>query len=517
MRFHYNFAMHKPALAASLAAILVSTPAGAFKIDPWSYRPFGVSPRGIESQLESFIYNPRILLLGPLSMGTRLPAAMAQLKEAAHENLTELSIRCVRAPLARGELRVHAAAVPATPSALSVPASQHTFSAPASLTASGMITRCAGRAGALQSHASDLGEEMEEVIRAVRFNDAPPVKTARALMTLVTPSALLCGEVRVPENAGCWAMLMAHAAGLAQTDPANAQFGRGGNFLYRSHFGDMQFMHAMAGRGETLAQARERLLLWAQFTYQVAGGEIATDTLIGALPAFASIFGGFETVTVAEFFEIRGGTAPERIRRIALGALLHTLQDSFAEGHAERETSGPVHTATGAAAPVERFGAISAMRDFTCQSDEKHGAADRAAHYAWFGAATHQEKSPVTLGAQLIDLLEHKVKWDGALTAGSTFAGSSTVLTAGAAPAGSAAFTSGGAPAGSSAAPTVAHYFRDALFPIVTANAALVAGAGAQFARVKPMETATRAGSGILSTALADEVPGRSGISACKE
>ncbi len=194
------------------------------------------------------------------------------------------------------------------------------------------IRSCAGRDGALQSHAGDLGEEMEEVIRAVRFNDAPPVKTARALMALVTPSALLCGEVRVPENAGCWAMLMAHGAGLAQTGPADAQFGRGGNFLYRSHFGDMQFMHAMAGRGETLAHARERLLLWAQFTYQVAGGEIATEPLIGALPVFASILGGFETVTVAEFFEIRSGTAPAHIRRIALGALLHTLQDSFARG-----------------------------------------------------------------------------------------------------------------------------------------------------------------------------------------
>lgn len=379
------------------------------------------------------------------------------------------------------------------------------------------IRSCAGRDGALQSHAGDLGEEMEEVIRAVRFNDAPPVKTARALMALVTPSALLCGEVRVPENAGCWAMLMAHGAGLAQTGPADAQFGRGGNFLYRSHFGDMQFMHAMAGRGETLAHARERLLLWAQFTYQVAGGEIATEPLIGALPVFASILGGFETVTVAEFFEIRSGTAPAHIRRIALGALLHTLQDSFAGGHAERELSGAAHTAAGVATPPERFGAISAMRDFTCQSDEKHGAAGRAAHYAWFGAATHEQNSPVTLGAQLIDLLERKVKWDAALSADGALAGGGAVPAAGATQTGSSTAISEGIRAGSSAAPTVAHYLREAMFPIVTANAALVAGAGAQFARVKPVEPAARAGSGIIATAQADEVPGRSGASACKD
>ena len=412
----------------SLAACLFSAPATAFKIDPWSYRPFGVSPRGIESQLETLVRNPRMLLLGPIAFGTRLPAAMGQLKEPAHENLTELSIRCARAPLARGDIAVGVD--------------------PLTAAAGAMITRCPGRGGELRSHASDLGEDMEEVIRAVRFNDAPPIKTARALMALVTPSALICGEVRVPENAACWALLMAHAGGLAAADPANPQFARGGNFLYRSHFGDMQFMHAMAARGETLAQSRGRILLWAKFAYQVAGGEIAPEVRIGALHEFAGILGGFEAVSVAEFFEIRGGAAAERIRRIALGALLHTIQDSFAEGHTEREPTG-----------AARFGAISAFRDFTCQSEEKHGAADRAAHYAWFGAATHEEKSPVTLGAQVLDMLERKLAWDAGI-------GTNTAQ--------------GGAPA-------VGEYMRENVFPIVAANAAQVAGAGAQFARGKAL------------------------------
>ena len=456
---------------AGLAAALFCLPSNAFKIDPWSYRPFGASPRAIESQLETLIRNPRMLLLGPIAFGTRLPAAIAQLKEPVHENLTELSIRCARAPLARGDI--------ATATAATTTTATQTETASASAITGDMIIRCRGRGGELQSHATDLGEEMEELIRGVRFNDAPPIRTARALMTLVTPSALICGEVRVPENAACWALLMAHAGGLAATDPANAVFKRGGNFLYRSHFGDMQFMHAMAERGETLVQSHERILLWARFTYQVAGAEIAPETLIGTMPEFTSILGGFEMVSVAEFFETRGATAPERIRRIALGALLHTLQDSFADGHAERESSG-----------VARFGAISALRDFTCQSEDKHGAADRAANYAWFGAAVHEQDSPVTLGAQVLDMLQRRIRWNAVAASGD---------------------------AQHPAAATVEQFMRATVFPIVAANAAQVASGGAQFARVKAPAAGAAASSGVISAANAEEASSAPKPADCKD
>jgi hypothetical protein len=415
------------AFSVALTALLNGTPANAFKIDPWSYRPFGISPRGIESQLDTFIHNPRMLMLGPLSLGARLPASIGQLKEPVHENLTELSLRC--AMMARA-----AATAAPTPS---------------------QITRCAGRSGPLLSHASDLSAEHQEIIGAVRFNDAPPVKLASSVMAFITPSAILCGEVRVPENAGCWAMIMAHAGGLAANDPGNAQFSKTGNFLYRTHFGDMQFMHAMASRGETLARTQERVLLWMRFTYQVAVGEIDTSARIdGLAPEFArDILAGFEDWTVAQFFEIRSGTPAERIRRIALGALLHTLQDSFAHGHADREMHEP-----GAEA---RFGAIRAFLNYGCQSDEKHGEADRAAHYKWFDAEVHGEKSPVTLGAQVIDLvLARKAAWN------SPFDGSGA---------------------------SVAQWMADAGFPVVAANAARVAGAGATFLRTRIPVTAVGA------------------------
>ena len=427
--------MRSISIATALVAALASAPSFAFKIDPWSYRPPGISPQRIEAQLETFLRNPRMLLLGPIAFGSRLPAAMGQLKEATHENLTELSIRCALAPLARGQAPSASITSAVSPADAPAPAS------------SGLITRCAGRSGALLIHAPDLSEEQQDLIRAVRFNDAPPVKLASGLMSLIVPSALVCGEVRVPENAGCWALIMGHAAGLAAADPGNTEFGKAGNFLYRTHFGDMQFMHAMAARGETLARTQERILLWMRFTWQVATGEIATDARIDTLaPEFGrDILASFDDRTVAQFFETRSGTPPERIRRLALGALLHTVQDSFADGHAERDAHEP-----GAEA---HFGAIRAFLNYGCQSDVKHGEADRAAHYKWFSDATHEQKSPVTLGAQLIDFaLMRKLGWEAPISAGGV---------------------------------SVAQYVSDTMFPIVTANALNLAGAGAPFLRTR--------------------------------
>ena len=431
-------------------------------------------------------------------MGTRVPAAMAQLKEPVHENLTELSIRCARAPLARGPLKA------------------------GSFDNQDMILRCAGRSGELHSRASDLGEDAEDLIRAVRFNDAPPVKTASGLAKLVTPSALMCGEVRVPENAACWALLMAHAGGLSANDPGNREFAQGGNFLFRSHFGDMQYLHAMASRGETLAQGLARILLWSKFAYQVASGEIAETARIGSRSEFATLLKGFEEVKVSEFFEIRDNITPARVRRLGLGALLHTVQDSFAEGHAGRALHEGHH-----------FGPITALRDYGCQSSDKHGAAGRAAHYPWFGAPVHGPKSPVTLGAQLIDLIARNVKWDAraaatapdafepvgadASGAGRLAAEPAVIRPAVAGPpiTGRAANTGADSQAAAGAGTgSVAQFIRDAVFPVVAAHAGRVAGAGTGFLRPREAPTAAHASGGILGL-LDNALPGAAAD--CKE
>ena len=343
-------------------------PSLAFKIDPWSYPSVPGAQAEAPPTLERLFTNPQVLMLGPISLLTQVPANLAQLSEAVHENLTELSLRCAKAH-----------------------------------TSASVITQCTGMSGALKRGAPDLTADEIALIRAVRWSDAPPMRAG----SFLSPANLVCGEVRVPENAACWALIMASGAAVEQETPIDelAHQARLTNLLLRSHYGDLQFMHAMAARGETTVRTRERVLKWAQFTYQVAVGEILTDAPIAALDKTLreDVLAGFDNRTVAELFETARSVPPAQIRRLALGALLHLLQDSFARGHAARapEASGTT------------FGALISFNDYTCQSPARHAAADRAEANEWFFATEHGLTSPVTRGAQLIAWVQAGAPWQG--------------------------------------------------------------------------------------------------------
>jgi hypothetical protein len=109
--------------------------------------------------------------------------------------------------------------------------------------------------------------------------------------------------------------------------------------LGRSHFRDLQFLHAMADADGVDAKATvERLLSWAEFLYRVArmsipGSARLSETSMGGIFALPA------PLLVKELFlSPRNSTTQAR----AAGALLHTLQDSFAAGHVERDGQGRI-------------------------------------------------------------------------------------------------------------------------------------------------------------------------------
>lgn len=136
--------------------------------------------------------------------------------------------------------------------------------------------------------------------------------------------------------------------------------------LGRSHFGDLQFLHAMASTTtETPAQTRQRMLAWAEFCWQVALGDLLAvarradwGTQAGVLPA-----GVKGPDTVGQLFgQVDGTIAPFR----ALGSLCHLVEDSFAIGHVDRV----VLDAT-------RRGPIRAFYCYTNQNHAQHAAGDK--------------------------------------------------------------------------------------------------------------------------------------------
>ncbi len=184
---------------------------------------------------------------------------------------------------------------------------------------------------------------IKKVIQGVRWNDDP-------LNFL-------------PENPRQWLLNFDHASKIS--DRIDESF----DLFYRSHHADLQFLHAMASaENETAQFTRDAILSWIEFTYKVSSGYIPIHTPFKDLGNFltsnANLFfkkyftrnGRRVHWTPAYLFSLKctrevslpsafgaldcsqTSWLPHKhdIQNIALGSLLHVIQDSFSDSHVTR-------------------------------------------------------------------------------------------------------------------------------------------------------------------------------------
>ena len=176
--------------------------------------------------------------------------------------------------------------------------------------------------------------------------------------------------------------------------------------MCNSHYGKLQFMHAMSSSDtETFEATRNLILAWSKFTFGVASGRIPADapfcatvraegsplaevlapedfpfceervTARGTYPAWKirtlfvlSCRNPFSSTTCSE---ATGKPADELARRNATGALLHLIQDSYSRSHTGRahdDARGP-YSSNIDCRPVRKFYLYSLNK-------RNHGAAD---------------------------------------------------------------------------------------------------------------------------------------------
>jgi hypothetical protein len=209
------------------------------------------------------------------------------------------------------------------------------------------------------------------VLFGVQWNDNPPF----ALTATGAKDCPVNTTIRLPNYSKCWVTLFTHASKEAQ---------RGRHFdhradvalLYRVHFGDMQFLHAMASwDGETMGDTKARILMWAEFAYRTARGEIAPALAVSNVPVtgIPRLFGArgysVENLFTRGVPEYRSG-----VDKVALGSLMHLVQDSFARGHVARDE--PTGEACPADPRIKKAGRVLAFNSFNQQDGEKHDTAD---------------------------------------------------------------------------------------------------------------------------------------------
>lgn len=118
----------------------------------------------------------------------------------------------------------------------------------------------------------------------------------------------------------------------------------------RTHYGDLSFLHAMRGLGETEQYTKDRMYRWLKYTYEVALGNVPPNTIRKYSPYhefFAQVgcsgnpqLDDPENCTVMDVFDMKHmfrDDEPYNLKRLATGAIAHLIQDSFSEGHTVRE------------------------------------------------------------------------------------------------------------------------------------------------------------------------------------
>lgn len=202
--------------------------------------------------------------------------------------------------------------------------------------------------------------------------------------------------------------------------PAGEHLGR------LSHYGRLQHLHFMTElkHGENASTADERVkatiekaLGWMEFTYRIATGAVApSDPLTTEmeasvqLPSIAVNHGVRNpgNVKVRTLFSRRGQTDKERdaiTPDVAIGSMLHVIQDSFSPSHARRVDKMIGELTYAVLADVENYAE---------QNADAHGSLD--VYPAWLqrlveGGGHQYANDPVLVGAWLLAAVDSNVPW----------------------------------------------------------------------------------------------------------
>ncbi len=244
------------------------------------------------------------------------------------------------------------------------------------------------------------------LIAGVRWNDDPPF---RMLEDEAQHTSCKTSEtIRFTTQPRCWYQLFTAAKKSAATGdvPSAASHAP---LLARSHFGDLQFFHSMASQdGETAAETRRRVMIWMEFTWRVGNGEYSLDTKLSEveIDGFNEFF-GTSGWTVQDLFTSGNPALRRHITDVAFGSLIHSTEDSFAEGHVQREDTSPGNcaSATQFAAPPR----IIEFHSYSHQDEKKHK--DRDSREAFLEQLS-KPVNAVTVGKPLVDYYEHGASWE---------------------------------------------------------------------------------------------------------
>lgn len=267
----------------------------------------------------------------------------------------------------------------------------------------------------------------EFIIYGVRWNDLPPFSlrpNEGKRCTKLFGFGKACNisqTIRFSTQPDCWYCMFNAAEKIAASGrkivgclpPVREKGSRmiKAHLLARSHYGDLQFLHAMAQEDNLHpALTQSDILGWLEFSWKVTTREIPPDTLLRNvnIPVMKDRFHCSGWSVADLYVQGRQDTMLRFIHDIAFGSVLHTVQDSFAEAHAEREPSrnGEQCSATLA---LPRPGRIREFHSYAGQDGHLHDAKDL--REAMTGTLAGRVSDAVEASRQLATYYGGRSKW----------------------------------------------------------------------------------------------------------
>lgn len=246
---------------------------------------------------------------------------------------------------------------------------------------------------------SELDSAPGGVIIGLRWNDDPPFQFAKGQGKYKACRSYVAKGLTVSYALAfdCWLRHFQDVKGKAASNPAPLAAGQG-TMLARSHFGDLQFLHAMASDvGVPASVTQSKIMMWAEFTWRIQSRDrterIAANTRMGQVPVtgMSAHFPETEERTVELLFGLGRTWVRHQLPDIAFGSLLHMLQDSFAGGHTKRR----VVSGDGCGIPV-----IVQFHSYVGQPDADHkerDGIDRATAKVTDGALLQSQRELIRL------------------------------------------------------------------------------------------------------------------------
>lgn len=216
------------------------------------------------------------------------------------------------------------------------------------------------------------------VVAGVRWNDNPPMSLDADLKASFPTCKHDFTAFKLPSFQQCWIDLFKDAERKAgkvhyRANPSGKQFA----MIYRVHFGDLQFLHSMASwDGEQTRITRDRIMMWAEFTYRFAKGKYGIDDELRKIPipGMGQVFRGVNW-SASRLFTLDDKTfrTEEGLRQMAFGSLLHMVQDSFSKAHVQREGDNSEKCTDSQAL---KPGRVDLFRAYNNQKSHDHGLKD---------------------------------------------------------------------------------------------------------------------------------------------